>query len=129
MELQLYQLEVDPVLKRLVAPMNSVELHEMEEEIKLNQEHRGTLKSAVLLSEIHPFNGTVFGLFLPKVCYIFKNKKDSCKLLIDFSLKQVHVEVEDSMQIYTLHDNVLLKESILLFPEDRYMPDLLRLSL
>ncbi len=41
MELQLYRLETDPVLRRLVAPMNSVELHEMEEDIRLNGGNRG----------------------------------------------------------------------------------------
>lgn len=41
MDQQLYQLETDPALKRLVAPMDLVEFSEMEEEIRINGGARG----------------------------------------------------------------------------------------
>ena len=41
MEQQLYQLETDPELRRLTAPLNLAEFNEMEEEIKKNGGAKG----------------------------------------------------------------------------------------
>lgn len=101
-------------------------IREIASKNNLNREDMGALKLSLLLSEIHETDAIVYGRFLPKVSFLFSKGKEACTIEVDFGLNQLKVILINSKLTFTIYNDILLKETVLLFPNDDFLPFLLK---
>lgn len=89
--------------------------------IVLDREQMGALKFAFMLSEIKSSVAIPFSPFKPKVSYQFAAGKKSCSIQIDFGTGQLKVLCKNNESMYSLSDQILLTEAVMLFKDDEFL--------
>ncbi len=100
----------------------------VEKNIVLDREQMGALKFAFMLSKIKSSVAIPFTSFKPKVSYQFAKGKESCSMQIDFGSGQMKVLCKDNESMYSLYDQILLTEAVMLFKDDDFLKFILNNS-
>lgn len=102
----------------------------IEKTIHCNRERRGICKYIMVASDYEIETGIAYGRFSPKVELVFYKKNELCKIRVDVGLKQFKVLTADNeiVNTYRISDNMLHKLAVMLFPEDDFLVQTLKLQ-
>ena len=98
------------------------------ETVRCNKENIGAFKFAMVASSYAKNDAISYSPFIPYVQIDFYAKKSSCSALIDLGSMQMHIVDSHKGECCSLrlYDNLLIKASVMAFPNDEFINFILR---